>query len=311
MGTQVIVGAGPIGSGVARALLSQGEDVVVVTRSGSGPEGARRVAMDAADAVALTEVAAGATAIFNCANPPYNRWATDWPPLAAAMLTAAVDSGAVLVIASNLYGYGRVDQVMTPDLPLAADYSKGKVRAAMWQEALAAHQAGRVRAVEVRASDYVGPGAESHLDRVFPALVAGKRIRVLGDPDAQHGWTHTEDMAATMVAVAVRPDTWGQPWHAPCTAVRSQREALADAAELAGLGAPKVTALPGWQLRMAGVFNPVIRELPEVSYQVERRFVYDDSRTIAELGLVATEWPEVLRRSLVAAGADLRTVSTS
>ena len=96
---------------------------------------------------------------------------------------------------------------MTPDLPLAANYAKGQVRAAMWQDALAAHQAGRVRAVEVRASDYVGPGAESHLDRVFPALLAGKKIRVLGDPNAQYNWTHTEDMAATLVAVAGRSDS--------------------------------------------------------------------------------------------------------
>jgi nucleoside-diphosphate-sugar epimerase len=188
--------------------------VVVVTRSGGGPEGVRKVAMDAADAVALTKLAAGAAAIYNCANPPYNRWTTDWPPLAAAMLAAAADSGAVLVIASNLYGYGPVDTVMTPDLPLAAQYPKGQVRADMWRDALAAHQAGRVRAVEVRGSDYVGPGAESHLDRAFPALLAGKKIRVLGDPDAQHSWTHTEDMAATLVAVAGDPtpgDSRGTP----------------------------------------------------------------------------------------------------
>ncbi len=305
MGIQIVVGAGPIGSGVARALIAEGEDVVVVTRSGSGPEGARKVAMDATDADALTRLAAEASSIFNCANPPYNRWTTDWPPLANAMLAAAADSDAVLVIASNLYGYGPVNGVMTPDLPLAAGYSKGQVRAQMWQDALAAHQAGRVRAVEVRASDYVGPGAESHLDRAVPVLLAGKKVRVLGDPDAQHSWTHTEDMAATLVAVAGRPDSWGQPWHAPCTAVRSQREALADAAGIAGLPAPKVAALPAWQLRMAGWFNPVIRELPEVSYQVERTFIYDDSRTIAELGVTATPWPEVLRRSLVAAGAGL------
>lgn len=305
MGTQIVVGAGPIGSGVARALLTRGEDVVVVTRSGGGPEGVRKVAMDAADAVALTKLAAGAAAIYNCANPPYNRWTTDWPPLAAAMLAAAADSGALLVIASNLYGYGPVETVMTPDLPLAAQYPKGQVRAGMWRDALAAHQAGRVRAVEVRGSDYVGPGAESHLDRAFPALLAGKKIRVLGDPDAQHSWTHTEDMAATLVAVAGRSDVWGQPWHAPCAAVRSQREALADAAEVAGVPTTRVSALPGWQLRLAGLFNPVIRELPDVSYQVERTFVYDDSRTIAELGLAATPWPEVLRRSLVAAGTGI------
>ena len=33
----VVVGAGPIGSGVARTLVSRGHRVRIITRSGSGP----------------------------------------------------------------------------------------------------------------------------------------------------------------------------------------------------------------------------------------------------------------------------------
>ena len=53
MGMSVVVGAGPIGDGVARQLLAHGEQVVVVTRSGRGPEGAQRQALDVARAEAL------------------------------------------------------------------------------------------------------------------------------------------------------------------------------------------------------------------------------------------------------------------
>ncbi len=44
---------------------------------GVGPEhpGVERVAADAADADQLAELAAGAATIFNCANPPYHKWA--------------------------------------------------------------------------------------------------------------------------------------------------------------------------------------------------------------------------------------------
>ena len=41
-------------------------------------------------------IATGAAALYNCANPLYHQWFTDWPPLASALLTAAERSGAVL-----------------------------------------------------------------------------------------------------------------------------------------------------------------------------------------------------------------------
>ena len=87
----LIVGAGAVGSATARQLADAGEPVRIVTRSGGGPvhPGIERVAADAADAATLSRLAAGAVAIYNCANPPYHTWPRDWPPLSASMLAAA------------------------------------------------------------------------------------------------------------------------------------------------------------------------------------------------------------------------------
>src|ERR1035437_3834161 len=109
------------------------------------------------------------------ANPAYHRWPTDWPPIAKSLLTTAERSNAVLVTVSNLYGYGEVSGPMTENLPLAAYGPKGLTRVQMWRDALAAHDAGRGRATEVRGSDYVGRGAQSHLgDRGVPRLLPGR-----------------------------------------------------------------------------------------------------------------------------------------
>ena len=171
--THVIVGAGPIGSGIARMLVSQGRSVRIITRSGSGPEieGVERIAADASDARKLAGLTADAAAIYNCANPLYHRWPTDWPPLASSLLNAAERSGAVLVTIGNLYVYGPAtkslgvpaydrDHPMTEATPLAAIGAKGRVRRKMWLDSLALHEAGRIRAVEIRSSDYIGPGAQ-------------------------------------------------------------------------------------------------------------------------------------------------------
>ena len=235
MTKHVIVGAGPIGSGTARLLAERGDQVTLVSRSGSGPDdvpGILRVRADATDATALTDLAAGAGVLYNCANPPYHRWAKDWPPLAHALLAAAQRSGAVLATVSNLYGYGRVDGLMTESTPLNPHGPKGRVRAQMWLDALSAHQAGRVRVTEIRASDYIGPYAQSHLGaRVVPRVLAGKGVQVLSSADSLHTWTYVDDVARLLATAGTDERAWGRPWHVPSNPPRTQREAVDELAQ--------------------------------------------------------------------------------
>jgi len=120
-GTHLVVGAGEVGSAVATVLADAGVDVVLASRSGRGPADPRirLVSADASSVEALVAAAPDAVVIYNCVNPEYHRWATEWPPMAAAFLAYAEQAGAVLATVSNLYGYGPVDVPMTEDLPLA------------------------------------------------------------------------------------------------------------------------------------------------------------------------------------------------
>ncbi|MFE2350417.1 MULTISPECIES: NAD-dependent epimerase/dehydratase family protein [Kitasatospora] len=302
MSKHLIVGAGPVGSAAARLLADRGEEVVVVTRTGAaaGPlDGVRRLHLDAADTAALTAAAEGATALYNCANPPYHRWAEVWPPLAASLLTAAERTGAVLATVSNLYGYGAVDGPMGPDSPLRPNSVKGGVRAAMWREALAAHRDGRVRATEVRGSDYLGPGVTAALDgRAFGRALAGRTVQVLGDPDAPHSWTSPADAARLLVTAAAEERAWGRAWHVPSNPPRSQRQVVADLCAAAGRPAPKVTAIPGPVLALLGLVNPTVRAVRETAYQFERPFVIDDTATREAFGLEPRPWERIVAELL-------------
>ena len=88
MKTNVIIGASAVGSAVASLLAARGENVRLVTRRGGGPTHPliERIAANAADADRLSTIAEGAAALFNCANPAYDRWLIDWPPISAALL---------------------------------------------------------------------------------------------------------------------------------------------------------------------------------------------------------------------------------
>lgn len=291
----VVFGAGPIGSGTAERLLAAGHRVRVVTRSGGGPVGADLQRADASSAADVLRLTAGATAIYNCLNPAYHRWAEDWPPMAAALLAAAEANGSVLVTVSNVYGYGPVTGSMTEDRPLAATFTNGKVRARMWLDAKAAHDAGRVRVVEARASDYIGPGAEGHIgDRVVPRLLAGKNIKVLGSPDMPHSFTATNDVCDALVLLAADERAWGRAWHVPTAAPITQREAIDRLCDMAGVRRVKVDSMPRWMLTTAGWFNATIRELPDVLYQTEQPFVVDSSAYTATFGVQPTPMEQTL-----------------
>jgi nucleoside-diphosphate-sugar epimerase len=309
MAVHVIVGYGAIGRGAAALLAGQGHEVRVVTRSGGprgepgggGPGRIAHLALDAADAAALTAAADAAAVIYNCASPAYHRWVRDWPPLSAALLAAAERTGAVLATVSNLYGYGPVTGPMTEQLPLAATGRKGMVRARMWQEALAAHRAGRARVTEVRASDYIGPGAQSLLgDRVLPRLLAGRAVQVTGGADTPHTWSYVGDVARLLVTVGGDQRAWGRPWHVPSGAPRSQREAIGDLARVAGVGPVRVTEVPRALLALGGLVSPVLRELPEVAYQTEAPFIMDSTAAQAAFGLAPQPWDEVLAQTVAA-----------
>src|SRR3954454_24879618 len=146
MALHVIVGKGSVGATTADLLVARGHEVRVLSRSGGrSADGVEHRQGDAADAGALVTAAPGAAALYNAVNPQYHRWATDWPPVAPALLAAAEETGAVLVTMGNLYGYGRPDGPMTPESPLAATDTKGRIRARMWADMLAAHEGGRGR----------------------------------------------------------------------------------------------------------------------------------------------------------------------
>jgi nucleoside-diphosphate-sugar epimerase len=297
---------------VARRLADAGHHVRVVTRSGSGPvhDGIELIAADATNAAALADIADGAHALFNCANPPYSKWATLWPPLQAGLIDACEAAGARLITMGNLYGAAADSSPMRATDPLDPPSRKGAIRARMWADAMDAHQSGRIRTTEVRASDFFGPGlgASAHLgDRFVPTLLAGKSVSMVGRVDQPHSWSYIDDVCATLTTVALDDRSLGRPWHVPTVEARTAQQ-MADAiCDHAGVDRQTAKRIPPAALRVAGIFSADIRELPEMLYQFERPFVIDASDTTETFGLQAT----ALDDQIAATVASYRSASLS
>ncbi len=225
-------------------------------------------------------------------------WPEFWPPVAAAFLEAAERTGAVLVTAAALYPYGPVDGPMVEDLPDAATTKKALIRGGMWADAKERHDAGRIKAVEVRGSDYVGPRVSTttgHIARVAPAALQGKTVRVFGSPDQPHSFTDIRDMARALVRVAGEPSAWGRVWHAPTNPAKTQTEVLHDVAASVGRTIGKVKPMPHVLLSVGGAVVPLLRELRETEYQFAAPYVLDSSDIEEAFGLAPTPWDEVCR----------------
>ncbi|MFV0427341.1 MAG: NAD-dependent epimerase/dehydratase family protein [Beutenbergiaceae bacterium] len=298
----LIVGAGAVGRHVAQLLTERGSRVHLATRSGTdtGIDGVEHETLDATDVDELTAALEGVDVLYNCANPAnYTQWESMWPPLARSLLMAAERSGTVYVITGNLYPFGPVDGPMVESLADAATDSKGRIRAWMWKEALSRHQAGQVRAVEVRGSDFLGHGigAGGHLTRHIGRARRGRRAWVVGSPDQPHTFTDVLDQARTMIAAAEDPTAHGRTWLTPSNPPVSPRAALMQILAAGGLAPVAVSSIPA--LGLLAKVNGFVGEVAEIAYMWRRPYVVDDSAARTHFGLEPTPWDQVCHRTLV------------
>jgi nucleoside-diphosphate-sugar epimerase len=278
----VVLGAtGGAGGALVRELAGGGHRVRAVSRKPAAdlPEGVEQLAADAADPAQVRTACQGAAVVYHCVQPPYERWAAEFPALTQSIADAAAAAGARLVYADNLYAYGPVDGSITEDLPAQPTTSKGRIRALMAERLLAAHRSGTLQVAIGRSSDYYGPGGANSVvgDILFGAAVNGNRARWLGRMDLPHSLNYLQDVARALAILGARPEALGEVWHLPAAEPVTGRGFVELIA--AALGGPvKVTATSGLALRLAGLFDPRARESAEMLYQWERPFVVDASK---------------------------------
>jgi hypothetical protein len=214
-----VFGTGPVVRAFAVHLTGLGLAVRKVSRHRppglAGGAGWR--AAGTSDAEAATGAAQGASVIDQCLNAPYTQWPERFPPLqrgrASRRRAHRRAAGEPREQVQQRPGRGRP---MTEDLPLAATTVKGRTRAAMTGQLLAAANAGRVRAAIGRASDFSGAGVEGSAlgNRVFANALAGRRTDLIGNPDLLHTCSCVPDIAAGLAtlgpgAPAARQSGWG------------------------------------------------------------------------------------------------------
>jgi nucleoside-diphosphate-sugar epimerase len=298
----VVFGTGPLGRAVARELFATGKRVRMVNRTGEAdvPAGIDVMRGDAYSTKTTTEACANAAVVYQCAAPPYHEWVERFPPLQAAIVEGAAAAGAKLVSAENLYMYGEVNGPIREDLPSAATTRKGRTRAAMANDLLAAHAKGRLRVSIGRGSDFFGPHVLNSVigNRTIVPALAGKRVAAIGDIDLPHTYTFIEDFGKALVILGDRDEALGQVWHVPNAETVTTRALVTMIFEEARQK-PNVTSMSPAMMRMVGFFMPPVREMKEMMYEFQKPFIVDSSKFTRAFGNHATPLREAIRKTVI------------
>jgi nucleoside-diphosphate-sugar epimerase len=301
---QTVLGStGVIGRGIAMELAKMGvKDIRLVSRNPKPiNEGDQLFSADLLDRSQAKAAIAGSDIVYLAVGLPYNTkvWEEQWPIIMEHVVEGCIEAGAKLVFFDNVYMYGKVTGWMTEDCPHKPISKKGVVRARIAKHLLNAMGQGKVQGLIARAADFYGPTPVSVIhSTLFERVRKGQKAQWLGDPTKLHSFTYTRDAAWGTALLGNTEDAFGRVWHLPTDpATLTGEQWVQMVAQL--LDQPNgYTQVGKTMVRLLSLFVPIMRELPEMWYQVDSDYLFDSSAFVERFGKGATPYAEGLREML-------------
>ena len=295
-----ILGAGgPIGNELARMLVAKNARVRLVGRNPKALDGAEIRAADLSDREQTLQAVAGSDVVFLLAGLAYELavWQELWPRIMANTIEACKRAQAKLVFFDNVYMYGKVEGAMTEETPYAPCSKKGAVRAAIATTLMDEVKAGNVSALIARSADFYGPNTKNGVPNVlvFENFAKGATASWLANADVPHSLTFIPDAARGVAALAERDSAFDQVWHLPTAPDPPTGKQFIEMAAAAFGVKPKYRVLGKPLLRVAGWFDPRVRESYEMLYQSSAAYVFDSTKFASAFGFAGTPYADGIR----------------
>ena len=302
---QTILGSGgAIASILAKELLSYTDQVRLVSRNPKKVNSSDELfSADLSKPEVVSEAITGSEVVYLTVGFVYSVkiWRKIWPPLVKAVIDACEAQKIKLVFFDNVYIYDR-DYLghMTEETPIRPTSKKGEVRTQISTMILEAVAAGRIQALIARSADFYGPNVTSSLiyETVVKNLTKGKKANWFADDSKIHSCTYTPDAAKATALLGNTPEAYNQVWHLPTS---SQRLTGKDWVKMIANDLkvePKSSLISNTMLRLIGIFVPVMREFPEMSYQYDRDYFFDSSKFTKHFGIEPTSYEAGIREML-------------
>ena len=278
--------AGAVGKSIATALHDAGIPYRVVGRNGDslkrefGSDALAEIqTWDPDDPQSVRAVTSGIATIIYLVGVNY--WQFELHPiLMQKTLDGAIASGVQrFFLIGTVYPYGLAQTAtITEDHPRQPHTFKGQMRKKQEDLLFVAQESGKIQACELRLPDFFGPNVDkSFLWGTFVAAKKGGRAQMVGPIDTPHQFVYVPDVGPLVLQLLNTPAAWGHTWNFAGSGVITQRQ-FAEKIFAAAGHKPKFMVAGKLMLRLAGLFNPIMREMVEMHYLQTNPVILDDSR---------------------------------
>jgi nucleoside-diphosphate-sugar epimerase len=281
---QTILGSGgTIAIHLAKTLPEYTDQVRLVSRNPKAVIGKEELfPADLTSAEQVAKAIKGSEIVYLTIGLQYNLkvWQEQWPKLMQNVINACKENGTKLVFFDNVYMYGKVNGPMTEETPFNPCSQKGEIRAKIATMILDEVAKGSLTALIARAADFYGPETNnSFLNMmVFENLRKGKSAQLMISKNLKHSFTYTPDAGKATAILGNTPSAYNQTWHLPADMNILTGKQIVEIAAGELNTKPNIMVLPKLMIRMAGLFNPIIKESIEMLYQYESDYIFDSSK---------------------------------
>jgi nucleoside-diphosphate-sugar epimerase len=197
----------------------------------------------------------------------------------ANVIAAAKAAGAAILFPGNVYGLGRTTgRPVDESAPMRPCSRKGLLRVEL-ENALRVAAAEGARVLIVRAGDFFGPSVRNGMvDPLFGLAAKGKAMQTFGRLEVPHQWAYMPDLARAAVDLMAGARAAFEVVHYAGIVADPARAMCEAIARAAGQPDLKARVMPWWLLRLAGIFDPVARELIELGYLWDESLILDGGK---------------------------------
>lgn len=306
---QTILGAnGTIGSVLAKELIRYTDKIRLVSRN------PRRVnetddlfPADLLNPGSVDKAIVGSDVVYLVVGLEYKleAWKEKWPLLMRSVITACIKYNSRLVFFDNVYLYD-IEAIphMTEESSINPPSRKGIIRKQVAGMLMDEVKAGRLLALIARSADFYGPDNDKSFltEMVYKNFLKRKRASWFVNADKKHSFTYTPDAAKATAILGNTNDAYNNVWHLPTDhSTLTGRQFVTLFAE--EMNVPdKLSVMPLWLIKFAGLFVPVLKEMPEMMYQYDRDYFFDSSKFEKRFGFVPTTYQEGIRSMVKKSG---------
>jgi len=302
---QTILGSsGVIGNELARALHKNHTKTIRLVSRNPKPvsTGNSVFTADLTDEKQTFDAVKGSEIAYLTVGVEYSAkiWQEKWPKIMSNVVKACIAHNTKLVFFDNVYSYGRVKGWMTEETPYNPCSKKGEVRLNVINMMMDEVKKGNLNALIARAADFYGPNTPLSFISVmvFENYAKGKKAQWLVNDNVKHSFTYTPDAGKATAILGNTPTAYNQVWHLPTdNNALSGREIMEMAAKEFGIK-PDYMTLKKWMIRMAGIFNPIVKESVELLYQSEYEYLFSSEKFEKKFGFVPTSYGEGIKETV-------------